>query len=171
MESRACQEKSDWAPGAEKRQLRRPLTRTRSLSRTAKEVQRLRAPTTECLDGEGDKAAPRKREGRVTGVFALGRPMCRKAVPIGCSGKIGGSLRVRDHHIPVNQRVLGRASEAVVEPRMLDLYLPPGVGPRTCPGRPIHLRGGKVSGLSPDGRQEVPNAVVAADDEAAHQAC
>ena len=86
--------KSDWAPGAEKRQLRRPLAR--GLSRTAKEIQRLRAPTPERLDGEGDKAAPRKREGRVPGVFALGGSLRRKAVPIGSSCKPGGGLRVRE---------------------------------------------------------------------------
>ena len=87
-----------------------------------------------------------------------------------CGEGPGGAFGVRDHHVSIDQGVGRRAIEPAVKPRLLDLKLTVRIRP--CPGssRLVHLGRTDKAGRAPDPSKDVPESVVAPDDETAHPA-
>ena len=66
------------------------------------------------FDGKGNQPPTRKKGGGVAAVLVVRRAGRRCPVRIGCRMQPGAAFRVGDHHVPVDQRVRRRLSEAAV---------------------------------------------------------
>ena len=87
-------------------------------------------------------------------------PICSlgggSAVFVGGRVKASAALRMRDHHVPIDQGVRRRALEAVVKTRLIKLEIPIGVGASASPSRLVDFGPHGVAGLLPDPSEGIP---------------
>ena len=103
------------------------------VNRSPEEIQSLLAPTPEGLDGEWDEPPSWQGPSWIPPMFVCGGLCSGSAVLVGSLMQVGAALRVGNDHVPVDQGIRRRALEAVVQPRLLNLELPPRVGPGPGP--------------------------------------
>ena len=131
-------EKSDFPPVARCCDLRIALCD--GVYSSPEPVQCLGTPATECFHRERNQASSRKSPSRIPAVLTLGSSSSGGAIRVCCSMEPGAPLRVRHHHVAIDERIGGRTAEPVVEPGLLNpLNLPSSVRPGPGPRRLIHL--------------------------------
>ena len=161
-------EKSDFPPVARSYDLR--IVLCNGVYRSPEPLQCLGTPATECLHRERNQASSRKSPSRIPAVLTLGSSSSGGAIRVCCSMEPGAPLRMRDHHVAIDERIGGRAAEPVVEPGLIQHKLPLRVRPSSGPRRLVHFSCADVPRRAADPREDVSQRVVSADDEATHAA-
>ena len=84
-----------------------------------------RAPSPECLNGEGHQTASGQRTGWIAPVLSLCGSSSRCPVNISRPMEPGTAFWVGDNNVPIHQRIGRRAPEPAIEPGEFELNLRP----------------------------------------------